>query len=129
MTLVQIADINKIDVSNLIFEEDVLRSFNSLNAKYLTKIVTSLGTLNYHKLSYEHFQNRIERLKGKYTTIYEVKVKSLAKREWRFLVLPCTDDEGEQKIIILHSFLKQSSEIKDIDKKKALTIAKREGLL
>ena len=79
MTLVQVADIKGIDVSNLIFTEDVLKSFAPLNSKDLSKIVTILGTLNLHGLSFEHFRNRIERLSGKYKALYELKVKSLCR--------------------------------------------------
>ena len=129
MTLVQVADIKGIDVSNLIFTEDVLKGFAPLNSKDLSKIVTVLGTLNLHGLSFEHFRNRIERLSGKYKALYEVKVKSLSKREWRFLVVPVKDEDDCQKIVVVHSFLKQSYEIKEIDKKKALTVAKREELI
>ncbi|MEK3763447.1 hypothetical protein [Solibacillus sp. FSL K6-4121] len=129
MTLVRLNDIEGIDVSNLIFNEDVLRSFNSLNAKDLSKVITVLGTLNTHGLSYEHFRNRIEKLTGNHKQLYEVKVKSLAKKEWRFIVIPVKDDEGCVKIIVLHSFLKQSATIKEVDKNKALKVAKREELL
>ena len=129
MTLVQVADIKGIDVSNLILTEDVLKSFAPLNSKDLTKVITVLGTLNLHGLSFEHFRNRIERLAGNYKVLYEVKVKSLAKREWRFIVVPVKDEEGCQKIVVVHSFLKQSPEIKEIDKKKALSVAKREEII
>lgn len=129
MTLVRLNDIKGIDVSNLVFNEDVLRSFNSLNAKDLSKVITVLGTLNAHGLSYEHFRNRIEKLTGKHKQLYEMKVKSLAKKEWRFIVIPVKDDEGCVTIVVLHSFLKQSASIKEVDKNKALKVAKREKLI
>lgn len=130
MALVTVAEFKGINLNNLFFDEDVLKSFNTLNNEDKVKVITILGTLNEHGLSYDHFRKRIERLSGKYKKITELKVKNLSKREWRFLVIPVKQEGKEtRKYAVLHSFLKQSTEIKEADKKKAYLVARREDLL
>lgn len=128
MALVKIAEFDGIDLGNIKLDEDVLYSFKALSKNDIVKVFTVLGTLNEHGLSYEFFRNRLEKLSGRYSKIFELKVKSLARREWRFLVIPLNNN-GNQEYAILHSFLKQSDKIKESDKRKAYSVAKREGLL
>lgn len=117
--------------TNLLTTTDVLKSFKKLTKKDVEKLYTALGTLNAHGLDPDIFGDRIEQLKGKpkYRKIYEYKVKSLSKREWRFLVIPSKLESGEECYVILHSFLKQSENIKENDKEKAYSVAKQAGLL
>lgn len=113
---------------NLIFTKAIHKSFKKLSVEDRGKIATVLGNLNNFGISKEYFGSRLEPLKGdKYKGIYELKVKSLAKREWRFLIIQHPSDK--ERVVILHSFLKQSEEIKKVDKDKALTVAKQEGFL
>ncbi|MDA2693101.1 hypothetical protein ACX16M_23280 [Bacillus cereus] len=54
----------------------------------------------------------------KHKHLYEVMVKSLARKGWRFIVIPAKDEQGCVAIVELYSFLKQSAAIKEVDKNK-----------
>lgn len=113
---------------NLVFTKGIRKSFKKLSEEDRVKISVVLRNLSKNGINPEYFGSRLEPLKGiKYKGIYELKVKSLARKEWRFLIVQHPVEK--EKVVVLHSFLKQSAEIKKVDKDKALTVAKQEEFL
>jgi phage-related protein len=129
MALVQLVNENGVDFDKLYFDEEVLKNMAKLDNKARSQVLTVVATFNKYGPSRDMFGNKIEPLKGnkKYQDIFELKVKSLAKREWRFLYIK--DKLVENRYIFLHGFLKKTTEIEERDKKKAYTVAKRENLI